>query len=154
MALAVGELAPDFTLKDQDQKDVRLSDFRGQNVVLLFYPLDWSPVCTNEHACFVNELKRFEQLDARLLGISVDSVWSHKAWAEKLGLRYPLLADFHPKGAVAERYGLYLADKGIAARAIVVVDKQGRVAWVKQYEILQVPDVAEVAAVLEKLHAA
>ncbi len=151
MAVQVGHPAPDFTLKDQDQRDVRLSDFRGQNVVLLFYPLDWSPVCTNEHACFVNELKRFEQLNARLLGISVDSVWSHKAWAEKLGLRYPLLADFHPKGAVARQYGFYLDDKGIAARAIVVVDREGRVAWAKQYEILQVPDVGEVAAVLEKL---
>jgi peroxiredoxin len=151
MAVQVGHPAPDFTLKDQDQRDVRLSDFRGQNVVLLFYPLDWSPVCTNEHACFVNELKRFEQLNARLLGISVDSVWSHKAWAEKLGLRYPLLADFHPKGAVARQFGFYLEDKGIAARAIVVVDREGRVAWAKQYEILQVPDVGEVAAVLEKL---
>jgi peroxiredoxin len=151
MAVQVGQPAPDFTLKDQDQRDVRLSDFRGQNVVLLFYPLDWSPVCTNEHACFVNELKRFEQLNARILGISVDSVWSHKAWAEKLGLRYPLLADFHPKGAVARQYGFYLDDKGIAARAIVVVDREGRVAWAKQYEILQVPDVGEVAAVLEKL---
>ncbi len=151
MAVQVGQPAPDFTLKDQDQRDVRLSDFRGQNVVLLFYPLDWSPVCTNEHACFVNELKRFEQLNARILGISVDSVWSHKAWAEKLGLGYPLLADFHPKGAVARQYGFYLEDKGIAARAIVVVDRQGRVAWAKQYEILQVPDVGEVAAVLEKL---
>lgn len=151
MAVQVGQPAPDFTLKDQDQRDVRLTDFRGQNVVLLFYPLDWSPVCTNEHACFVNELKRFEQLNARILGISVDSVWSHKAWAEKLGLGYPLLADFHPKGAVARQYGFYLEDKGIAARAIVVVDRQGRVAWAKQYEILQVPDVGEVAAVLEKL---
>jgi peroxiredoxin len=151
MAVQVGQPAPDFTLKDQDQRDVRLSDFRGQNVVLLFYPLDWSPVCTNEHACFVNELKRFEQLNARILGISVDSVWSHKAWAEKLGLRYPLLADFHPKGAVARQFGFYLEDKGIAARAIVVVDREGRVAWAKQYEILQVPDVGEVAAVLEKL---
>ncbi len=151
MGIQVGQPAPDFTLKDQDQRDVRLSDFRGQNVVLLFYPLDWSPVCTNEHACFVNELKRFEQLNARILGISVDSVWSHKAWAEKLGLGYPLLADFHPKGAVARQYGFYLEDKGIAARAIVVVDRQGRVAWAKQYEILQVPDVGEVAAVLEKL---
>jgi peroxiredoxin len=151
MGIQVGQPAPDFTLKDQDQRDVRLTDFRGQNVVLLFYPLDWSPVCTNEHACFVNELKRFEQLNARILGISVDSVWSHKAWAEKLGLGYPLLADFHPKGAVARQYGFYLEDKGIAARAIVVVDRQGRVAWAKQYEILQVPDVGEVAAVLEKL---
>ena len=73
MALSVGAAAPDFSLKDQNQKDVKLSDFRGKkNVVIVFYPLDWSPVCTNEHACFVNDLKRFEQLDATVLGLSVD----------------------------------------------------------------------------------
>src|SRR5579863_9701335 len=111
---AVGQTAPDFSLKDQYDKEVKLSDFAGKKrVVLIFYPLDWSPVCTKEHACFVNDMKRFEQLDAQVLGLSVDSVWSHKAYAEKMGIQYPLLADFHPRGAVAEKYGAYLADKGI-----------------------------------------
>lgn len=151
MSIAVGQSAPDFTLKSQDQKEVRLSDFRGKNVVLVFYPLDWSPVCTNEHACLVDSLKQFEALNAQILGLSVDSVWSHKAWAEKLGIAYPLLADFQPRGSVADKFGLYMSDKGIAARAIAVVDKEGKVAWFKQYEILQVPDVAEVARAIEKL---
>lgn len=151
MSITVGQPAPEFTLKDQDQKDVRLADFRGKNVVIVFYPLDWSPVCTNEHACFVNDMKKFESLNAQILGLSVDSVWSHKAWAEKMGIGYPLLADFQPRGAVAGQFGVYLADKGITARAIAIVDKEGKVAWFKQYEILQVPDVAEVAAAIAKL---
>lgn len=150
MAVSVGEPAPDFVLKDQDQREVKLSDFRGRNVVIVFYPLDWSPVCTNEHACFVNDMKQFERLNAQVLGLSVDSVWSHKAFAEKMGIRYPLLADFHPRGAVAEKFGVYLADKGITGRAIAIVDKSGKLAWLKNYDIPTVPDIQEVAAALAK----
>src|SRR5579864_3350904 len=152
MALSVGAVAPEFALKDQSQKEVKLSDFHGKkNVVIVFYPLDWSPVCTNEHACFVNEMKQFEKLDAQVLGVSVDSAWSHKAFAEKMHINYPLLADFHPRGAVGEKYGVYLADKGITGRAIAVVDRGGKVAWFKNYDIPTVPDVAEVAATLSKI---
>jgi peroxiredoxin len=147
--MTVGEPAPEFSLKDQSQKEVKLSDFRGRKrVVLMFYPLDWSPVCTNEHACFVNEMKQFEQLDAQVLGLSVDSVWSHKAYAEKMGIQYPLLADFHPRGAVAARYGVYLADKGITGRAISIIDREGKLAWHKNYDIPVVPDLQEVASAL------
>src|SRR5437773_12033993 len=85
MSIAVGQAAPDFTLLNQEKKEVKLSDFAGKkNVVLVWYPLDWSPTCTDEHACFVNEMKAFEMLDAEVLGVSVDSVWSHKAYAEYL----------------------------------------------------------------------
>jgi mycoredoxin-dependent peroxiredoxin len=151
MAIAVGQPAPDFTLKDQNQKDVKLSQYRGKNVVIVFYPLDWSPVCTNEHACFVNDLKQFEKLNAQVLGLSVDSIWSHKAFAEKMGIRYPLLADFQPRGAVAEKFGVYLADKGITGRAIAIIDKAGKIAWVKNYEILTVPEMKEVSEALAKV---
>ena len=152
MALSVGTAAPEFTLKDQNQKEVKLSDFKGKkNVVIVFYPLDWSPVCTNEHICFVNDLKRFEQLDAQVLGVSVDSAWSHKAFAEKMGIQYPLLADFQPRGAVGDLYGVYLADKGITGRAIAVVDRGGKIAWFKNYDIPTVPDVKEVAEAIAKL---
>jgi peroxiredoxin len=155
MSITVGSTAPDFTLKDQSQKDVKLSDFAGKkNVVLVFYPLDWSPTCTNEHACFVNEMKRFETLDAEVLGVSVDSVWSHKAYAEKMGIKYSLLADFHPRGAMSEKYGIYLADKGITGRAIAIVNKAGKVAWFKNYDIPVVPDLKEVAAALSQVKAA
>jgi len=153
MAISVGAAAPDFSLKDQNQKDVKLSDFKGKkNVVLVFYPLDWSPVCTNEHTCLVNDMKRFEQLDAQVLGISVDSVWSHKAFAEKMHIQYPLLADFQPRGAVGDKFGVYLADKGITGRAIAIVDRQGNVAWFKNYDIPAVPDVKEVSDALAKIN--
>ena len=152
MAIAVGQPAPEFALKDQSQKEVKLSDFRGKNVVLIFYPLDFSPVCTNEHVCLVNELKQFEQLNAQILGVSVDSVWSHKAFAEKMGIHYPLLADFQPRGAVGEKFGVYLADKGITGRAIAIVDRDGKLGWFKNYDIPTVPDTKEVAEALKKLH--
>ena len=155
MGITVGQAAPDFTLKDQSQKDVKLSDFAGKkNVVLVFYPLDWSPTCTNEHVCFVNDMKSFEQLDAEVLGVSVDSTWSHKAYADKMGIHYSLLADFNPRGAMAEKYGVYLADKGITGRAIFIINKQGKVAWIKNYDIPVVPDVKEVAAALQQVKSA
>ena len=152
MALAVGTAAPEFTLKDQSQKDVKLSDLKGKRVVLIFYPLDWSPVCTNEHACIVNDMKRFEQLDAQVLGLSVDSAWSHKAFAEKMGIHYPLLADFQPRGAVADKFGVYLADKGITGRAIVIIDRAGKIAWFKNYDIPTLPDMEEVANALKAVN--
>jgi peroxiredoxin len=153
MALTVGQSAPEFTLKDQNQKEVKLSDFAGKKrVVLMFYPLDWSPTCTQEHACFVNDMKNFDTLDAEVLGVSVDSVWSHKAYAEKMGIKYSLLADFHPKGAMSEKYGVYLGDKGITGRSIIIIDKQGKVAWLKNYGIPEVPDVKEVAAALQSVN--
>ena len=155
MSIAVGQKAPEFALPNQDKKEVKLSEFSGKkNVVLVFYPLDWSPVCTNEHACFVNDMKQFETLDAEVLGVSVDSVWSHKAFADKMGIRYSLLADFHPKGAMSEKYGTYLADKGITGRAVVIVNKSGTIAWMKNYDIPVVPDLKEVAAALSQVKSA
>jgi peroxiredoxin len=153
MSLTVGQSAPDFALKNQNQKEVKLSDFAGKKrLVLVFYPLDWSPTCTQEHVCFVNDMKNFDTLDAEVLGVSVDSVWSHKAYAEKMGIKYSLLADFHPKGAMSEKYGVYLGDKGITGRAIIIIDKKGKVAWVKNYDIPVVPDVKEVATALQSVN--
>ena len=149
MPIPVGQPAPDFTLKDQSQKDIKLSDFAGKrNVVLVFYPLDFSPLCTNEHVCFINELKQFESLNAQVLGLSVDSVWTHQAFAEKMGITYPLLADFHPKGAVAQLYGVYVPDRGVAGRSVAIVDKAGKIAWFKNYEYPSIPDMKEVAQAL------
>jgi peroxiredoxin len=153
VALTVGQTAPDFTLKDQNQKEVKLSDFAGKKrVVLMFYPLDWSPTCTQEHACFVNDMKNFDTLEAEVLGVSVDSVWSHKAYAEKMGIKYSLLADFHPKGAMSEKYGVYLGEKGITGRSIIIIDRQGKVAWAKNYDTPVVPDVKEVATALQSVN--
>ena len=155
MSISVGQKAPEFTLADQDKKEVKLSDYAGKkNVVLMWYPLDWSPTCTNEHVCFVNEMKSFESLDAQVLGVSVDSTWSHKAYADKMNIKYPLLADFHPKGAMSDQYGVYMADKGITGRAIAIVGRDGNVAWFKNYELGEVPDVKEVASALGQVKAA
>jgi mycoredoxin-dependent peroxiredoxin len=152
MAISVGAAAPDFTLKDQGQKEVKLSEFQGKkNVVLIFYPLDWSPVCTNEHTCLVNDMRRFDELDAQVLGISVDSAWSHKAFAEKMGIKYPLLADFQPRGAVGEKYGVFLAEKGITGRSIIIVNRSGKIAWFKNYDIPTLPDIKEVSDALAKI---
>jgi peroxiredoxin len=151
MPIEVGQKAPDFTLKNQDQKEVSLKDFRGKNVVLAFYPLDFSPVCSKEHACFHDDFSQFSGLNAEVLGISVDSAWAHKAFAAKLGIQYPLLADFHPKGSVAKQFGLYLEDKGITNRATVIIDKDGVVRYVKVYDIPEQRQNQELVAALKQL---
>ena len=151
MPIKVGEKAPEFSLKGQDDKEYKLSDLKGQNVVLAFYPLDFSPVCSKEHACFRDDLKQFESLNARVFGISVDSVWAHKAFAEKLGLKYPLLADFEPKGAVARKFGLYLEDKGITSRATVVIDKEGIVRHVTVHDIPEQRSNTAIVDALKKI---
>ena len=135
MPIQVGEKAPEFTLKGHDDKEYKLSDLRGHKVVLAFYPLDFSPVCSKEHACFRDDLKQFETLDAKVFGVSVDSVWAHKAFAQQLGISYPLLADFHPRGEVSKKFGLYLEDKGITNRATVVLDRDGVVRHITVHDI-------------------
>ena len=151
MPIKVGEKAPEFTLKGHDDKEYKLSDLRGQKVVLAFYPLDFSPVCSKEHACFRDDLKQFESLNARVFGISVDSVWAHKAFAEKLSIKYPLLADFQPKGAVAQKYGLYLEDKGITSRATVIIDGEGIVRSVTVHDIPEQRSNTAIVDALKKI---
>ncbi len=148
--IKVGDTAPDFTLKDQDQKDVKLSDFRGKkSVVLAFYPLDWSPVCTNENKCLTDDFPKFEQLNAEILGISTDSFYSHKAWVDSLSLKQRLLADYNRE--VVKKYGLYFEPLNCGKRATVVVDKNGKVAYVKVQEIKTARDDKEILEALKKL---
>src|SRR5580700_1334375 len=156
--IQVGAEAPDFELPSSELdngrpgKKIRLSDFRGKkNVVLAFYPLDFSPVCSGENQCFREDFSAFEKAGTQVLGISVDSAWTHLAFAKQMGLAYPLLADFQPRGDVASKYGLFLADKGITARATVIVDKTGKVTYVKQEDIPQARDNKVILAELAKL---
>jgi peroxiredoxin len=144
MKVQVGDRAPDFKLTGHDDREYRLADLRGRFVVLVFYPLDFSPVCSRELGCICAGAGRFEELGARLLGISVDSAWTHKAFANQLGLDFPLLADFHPRGEVARRYGVYHDDKGISGRAIVVIDPEGTIAEMRHYELSEVPSLEPV----------
>ena len=146
----VGDTAPDFTLKDQDQQDVKLSDFHGQkHVVLAFYPLDWSPVCTGENKCLTDDFPNFQSANAEVFGLSTDSFFSHKAWADSLGLKHRLLADMHR--TTSKAYGLYFEPLNCAKRATVIVDKTGKVAYVKVQEIKTARDDKEILEALKKL---
>jgi peroxiredoxin len=136
----VGHDAPDFTLRDQDGKKVTLSELRGQTVVLVFYPLDWSPVCTDQLNLYQDALSDFKKQGASLYGVSVDSAFSHKAFQNHLGVGFPLLADFEPKGEVARTYGMYMEKHGTNERGFVVIDADGKVKHVhKSPSPLEIP---------------
>jgi peroxiredoxin len=125
MALKVGDVAPDFTLVDENGEKVALSSLRGQNVVVVFYPLDFSPTCTSELKSIASHKTKYDALKATVLGISVDSKYTHAAFKRDEGLTARLLADFHPKGAVAQQYGVYMDQAGIAKRGTFVIDAKG-----------------------------
>ncbi|HEY7193450.1 MAG TPA: redoxin domain-containing protein [Gemmatimonadales bacterium] len=124
-----GEQAPDFELAGADGTPTTLRELRGSPVVLAFYPADWSPVCSDQMALYNEVLSDFEHLGARIFGISVDGRWCHAAFAESRNLRFPLLADFEPKGDVARRYGVYRESDGTTERALVVIDADGVIRW-------------------------
>ena len=127
-----GTPAPDFTLPDQDGNEVSLSDLRGERVVLVFYPADFSPVCTDQLSVYQEVLPDLAARGTRLIGISVDSSWAHRAFADKLGLEMTLLADFHPKGEVTRAYGAYVEQRGHPNRSLVLIDEDGMVRWVHE----------------------
>jgi peroxiredoxin len=149
-----GSAAPDFTLPDQDGHEVSLADFRGRAVVLVFYPADFSPVCTDQLNVYQEVLPQLEQRGATLLGISVDGAFCHKAFQDQLGTSIPLLADFHPKGAVARAYGVYNDEHGVAGRALVMVDPEGTVSWSHQSPPLEIPGANLIFDALEQRSAA
>ena len=128
--IEVGSRAPDFSLPNHEGKKVSLADFRGRKLVLVFYPLDFSPVCTDQLSVYQAVLPEIEEQGATLVGISVDSSWAHKAFRDKLRVTIPLLSDFEPKGAVIRSYGAYLEGVGHGNRSLVLVDPDGIVSWV------------------------
>lgn len=145
--IAVGDVAPDFVLKDNRVQDIRLSDYRGKKVLLSWHPLAWTGVCAEQMKALEANLAEFEKYNTVPLGMSIDSYPSKNAWAKELGIaNVKLLADFWPHGKVAQDYGLFLEDKGFSARANVLIDEAGKVVWVKVYEIPELPDIAEVLA--------
>ena len=148
--IKVGDEAPDFTMKDQDQNDVTLSSFRGKkNVVLAFYPLDWSPVCTGENKCLTDDFPNFESADAVVFGVSCDSFFSHKAWADSLDLKHQLLADM--SRSVSKSYGLFFEPLNCSKRATVIVGKDGKVGYVKVQEIKTARDDKEIFDALKAM---
>lgn len=127
--LAPGTKAPDFTLPVTADQKLSLSELRGQPVILAFYPADWSPVCGDQMAFYNEILPEFQKHRAELMGISVDGVWCHAAFAEARHLHFPLLADFEPKGSVARKYGVYRENDGICERALFVINEAGIITW-------------------------
>jgi len=129
MILTKGEIAPEFELHTSPDEKIRLSDFKGQPVILAFYPADWSPVCGDQMALYNETLRFFRKFNAALLGISVDSKWCHMAFTENRNLKFPLLSDFEPKGAVSKLYGSYNETDGESKRSLFVIDDQGVIQW-------------------------
>ena len=153
MALKAGDQAPDFELRSHRGGTVKLSDFRGRkNVVLAFHPLAFTPVCANQMRGYEESGNRFSRADTVVLGLSTDPQPSKTAWAQSLGsISFDLLSDFHPHGEVAQKYGVFRPKDGISERAVFVVDKQGRIAWSKVYDIPQQPDNEELFRAVDAL---
>jgi len=149
-SIEVGDNAPDFELEDQNGKKVKLSQYRGKKKVLLaFFPFAFSPVCTNEMGDLKEKEETILKLDTQILASSVDSTWSEKAFAKELGVRFPILGDFRKQ--VVPLYGALYEDKGFAKRTVFVIDKQGRVAYKREYDPGAQPNLDEALAVLKKL---
>lgn len=149
--LAPGTVAPDFTLSVTPDQKLSLSALRGQPVVLAFYPADWSPVCGDQMALY-NELhSEFQKYNAEVIGISVDGVWCHAAFAKDRHLHFPLMADFEPKGAVAKKYGIYREKDGICERALFVIDEEGKIFWSYCSPIAVNPGADGILEALENL---
>src|SRR5277367_2929276 len=127
--LKVGTSAPDFSLPSTPDQKVALSEFKGKNVVLVFYPADWSPVCGDQLALYNEVLPMMKKHNAEVIGLSVDGIWCHLAFGGERKYRFPLLTDFEPKGAVARLYGAYREKEGTSERALFVIDKEGIIRW-------------------------
>jgi peroxiredoxin len=152
MTVEVGEQAPDFELTDQHGTPVRLSQFRGaKNVVLVFYPLAFSGVCGSELCALRDDFPTVTGSDTELLTVSVDSTFTHRAWADAEGFQFGLLSDFWPHGSVASSYGVFDADRGIAVRGTFIIDKDGVVRWKVVNPIPRARDIADYAKALAEL---
>jgi mycoredoxin-dependent peroxiredoxin len=152
MAVEVGQEAPDFELSDQHGQPVRLSSFRGaKNVVLVFYPLAFSGVCSSELCAMRDDFPEISRDDVELLTVSVDSTFTHRAWSDQQHFGFELLSDFWPHGAVAKLYGVFNEDKGIATRGTFVIDKAGVVRWKVVHPIPQARDIADYQKALAAL---
>jgi len=149
--LKPGSKAPDFTLKTTPDQSVSLRDFRGSPVVIAFYPADWSPVCSDQMGLYAQVMPEFKKFNAEILGISVDGIWTHLAFAKDRKLNFPLLSDFEPKGAVSRAYGAYEHGVGESARALFVLDEKGIVRWSMQSPDGVNPGADGILSALESL---
>jgi peroxiredoxin len=151
VSLKIGEQAPDFSLKDQDGKEVRLSEFKGKKVLLSFHPLAWTKVCAEQMKSLEQKAEVFKNLNTIALGLSVDTVPSKNAWAKELGISLTrLLSDFWPHGETAKAFGIFREHNGFSERCNIAIDEKQRIAFVKVYEIPQLPDIQEIIDFLKK----
>jgi peroxiredoxin len=150
--LPAGSQAPDFTLPNANNEPISLSDFRGKNVILVFYPLDWSPACSDQLSLYQSELPEFEKYDAVVIGISVDSLYSHGAWAAVRGITFPLLADFHPNGEVSRMYKVMRQTEGFSEHTLYIIVRQGTIRYSHVSPLIHhIPDIYELFEQLEAL---
>ena len=154
MPLAAGTAAPDFRLPTLPGQTLALSGLRGRPAILAFYPGDWRPVCSDQLTLLQESLPQIERLDAALVAVSVDSAWSHEAFARARGLTFPLLADFEPKGAVARAYGVYRVQDGTSERALFVIDADGIIGWRAVVPVAVDPGIDGMLTALEQLQSA
>ena len=149
--LSAGTPAPEFSLHVTPDQKLSLSELRGRPVILAFYPADWSPVCGDQMALYNEILPEFKKHGAELLGISVDGVWCHDAFAKDRHLHFPLMADFEPKGAVARAYAAYREEEGTSERALFVIDKNGVITWSYLSPVAVNPGADGILRALEEL---
>jgi peroxiredoxin len=150
-ASPAGTPAPDFSLRSTPDQSLSLTDFRGQPVILAFYPADWSPVCGDQMSLYNEMLPEFQELGAALVGISVDGAWCHAAFSKDRKLHFPLLADFEPKGEVARLYGVYRHGDGVTERALFVIDAEGIIQWSYVSPIAVNPGADGILSALERM---
>ncbi len=150
--LEVNDPAPDFTLPTHNEGELNLAWYRGRkNVVLAFYPGDWTPVCATQIPEYQRVFEKFDSYDCQLLCVSVDSVPCHKAWAKSLGgLSFPLMSDYYPHGEVAQKYGVF-TDRGYSERAVFLIDKQGIIRYIERLKLSQLPDNEQLFEQLARL---
>jgi peroxiredoxin len=149
--LSAGTKAPGFALKVTPDQMLSLNEFSGRPMVIAFYPADWSPVCGDQMVLYNEVRPMFQKHGAEVLGISVDGAWCHRAFAQAKNIKFPLLADFHPKGEVAKKYGVYRADEGVSDRALFVLDKKGTIFWSYCSPIAVNPGADGILDALERL---
>ena len=149
--LNIGDEAPDFILMDQHNNEVRLNELRGKKVLLSFHPLAWTGICAKQMKALEENKSIFDELNTVAVGLSVDSVPTKHAWAKDLGIKETrILSDFWPHGQVAKLYGLFIDEKGISQRANVIIDEGGKIAFIKIYDIPELPDIDEVIEFLKR----
>jgi len=150
--LRIGDKAENFALNDQNDKEFRLSDYKGKRILLSFHPQAWTSVCAEQMKSLEVAKKTFDSLNTVAVGVSVDTVPSKKAWAESLEIKHTrLLSDFWPHGKVAKLYGIFIKEDGISKRANIIVDENQKIAWIKIYKLGELPNIQEVIDVLRNM---